>query len=218
MKFFILAAICLLALIPITIHADQTDTNCAVRHAFDHDGNVIGKFEYPCVTGGGCSDCTPPTIGKSYDQLQYWIEDGFTLNYKPTSVEYRFGQLSETINLNQTNVVMLKIYENGGPDNLANAEVAFGCSPDDWVSVCPMRVEWNRDHEGTVTTKTVGNITLHNTYDLAKSCDGYPGNQCTFLFFMFEIHEKPEGGKVMVQTFDHDKNSWHFVIDGIEIQ
>ena len=94
MKLLILAAICILALVPMTIHADQPPgTNCAVREAFDHDGNVVDIFEFPCRGIGGCTDCTPPSIGQSSFRLQWSVPNGLRFNFEPVPlVDYNITE------------------------------------------------------------------------------------------------------------------------------
>lgn len=217
MKIFILAAACILALVPISTYAEQADTNCAVRHAFDHDGNIIGKFEYPCVgNDSGCSDCTPPSIGKSSFEPQFTVPNGLRFNFEPVPlVDYNITDWEKEIKVGELNHVTLVVYENSGTQNLELVELNLNCNVDMSSSECPVALTWQRDFEGNVTAYTKGPVTLERTFDHVYWCDNDQNSQCTFVTFAFTVDEPfDDDTKMIVKLWDLSRNSWEYQFVG----
>ena len=75
---------------------------------------------------GGCSDCTPPTLGK--DKLGHLlVSDGITINgHSEDGGYYHTVYPMQYTTLGQENKIILKYYENSGPQNIKVVQLGIG--------------------------------------------------------------------------------------------
>ena len=88
----------------------------------------IEKVEIVITTnsGGGCDDCTPPTLGIN-SHGERLVDGGFSYNGKMVDAALfhtEFPLINATIG--EINVIKVKIYENGGIQNIQNIQFGLG--------------------------------------------------------------------------------------------
>ena len=107
--------------------------------------------------GGGCdSDCQSPTLGID-KKLNRIVENGFTYNGNPVNAELYFTPyplIKTTTGI--YNTAKLKIYDNGGPDNIRHVELAFGLAKGKTINERQASIFWDKHFDGTefVTVKS----------------------------------------------------------------
>ncbi len=91
------------------------DYNCIVDNSAD-----VGKG------GGGCSDCTPPTIGLN-SKGERKVDDGLVLNGESLQVEYfKTPMPMQYTEIGKENHLQVKVYENQGAYNIRMVQFAMG--------------------------------------------------------------------------------------------
>ena len=75
---------------------------------------------------GGCSDCTPPTIGMD-NKGKRLVDNGLVLNGKSLDVDYfKTHMPMQYTEIDKENHLQVKIYENQGPHNIKMIQFAMG--------------------------------------------------------------------------------------------
>jgi len=108
---------------------------------------IIHEEELEKPNGGGCSDCTPPTLGidsKGKNQ----VNNGVCKNDTCRDAGYFYTDFpSQRTLIYFPNTVSLTYYEDGGPSNIKLVQYAIGCpeigSP---ISECQVIVEVHLNH------------------------------------------------------------------------
>ena len=76
--------------------------------------------------GSGCNQCTSPTLGVNSNNLRL-VDNGFSYNDNPVDVNLYYTPYPlVTVEVGQENKVVLKIYENSGPENIEHIGIGFG--------------------------------------------------------------------------------------------
>ena len=78
-------------------------------------------------SGGGCSgDCAPPTMGQDNSGQDY-VKEGFSINDKAYEVTHFKQEIpTQTIIAGEPVEIILKIYENSGPQYLSHVGLLLG--------------------------------------------------------------------------------------------
>ncbi len=118
-------------------------------------------------SGGGCNDCTPPTLGLDKNMKRI-VDYGFSYNDNITQVEYwhtPFPLINATVG--DTNLVEIIIYENGGINNMER--VQFGLGAEDIgqsLSTLEVLVDVELETFGTLEDIEVKEITITDKNNL----------------------------------------------------
>ena len=208
----------------IAMGATQDDTgggNSGVMYLFYIEKIVITK------NGGGCDDCTPPTLGVNKYGIQM-VEGGFNYNGNIVDVKHFYTEFP-LINaiIGKLNSVQVKIYENGGIVN--NKWVQFGLgvkevrSP---VNDSEVIVLVNLHHNGTAVESIdivdkenlIENDSVFATVYPIK-CKILSNNEnCILVSLVYSYREAPRYNIMVVNTVDDKRNSWNFYFnDGIKV-
>jgi len=104
--------------------------------------------------GGGCSNCSPPTLGFDKQGINRLVDGGFTCQGQTADVEHFYTPFPLIqVGVGQKLSCSFKIYEDTGADNIRHFELAFGRTTGGSVSSADKKITWDRNHllEETVT-------------------------------------------------------------------
>ena len=201
----------------------------------DKDFNVIWTMHFsafgvslpsPSSSPGGsqCDDCTPPTLGRN-EGGDLVVAGGFTYNGREVNVETFFTAYPRIeTQVGSPNVAVVKIYENGGPDNIRHASLAFGLRSGEVISESTAAIEWDRDHAGAES------VTLFDPYNAIDGaslgvdaseteCAAGSSLQCLRLEFRHTFRAPLEYDIVGTNVWDADRNAWqNYFNHGIHIE
>jgi len=175
----------------------------------------------PSSGGNGCnSDCTPPTLG--IHNLNRIVSNGFSFNNNPADVDLFYTPYPLIItNVGQENIVVLKIFENGGIQNIEHVGLAFGLGQGQSFGESKATINLDRTFYGTEKTSLYD---PENVFDKVKivtsieSCS-ISGPLCLVVTIHFMFREELEFNMVGTEIWDSNKNSWqNYYNHGIEIE
>ena len=188
----------------------------------DADFNVIWTKHFsafgvsvpaPAPGGSRCDDCTPPTIGRDEGGALV-VAGGFEYNGRQVNVETFFTPYPRIeAAVGSPNVAALKIYENGGPDNVQHAALAFGLRSGQVISESVAVVSWDRGAGGD---HSVSLVDPHNAIDEATlrveasevQCADGSSLECLFLEFHHTFRAPLEFDIVGTDVWDTGRNAW----------
>jgi len=76
--------------------------------------------------GGGCNDCTPPTLGINSNGKRM-VDDGVQINGETIQVDYFYTEMPmQYTEIGKNNTLSFKIYENNGPHNIKHFQLGLG--------------------------------------------------------------------------------------------
>jgi len=173
--------------------------------------------------GGLCSgDCSKPTLGLD-SLMNRIIEKGFSYNGNAVDVEeYYTPYPLITTNIGQKNVALLKIYDNGGPENIRHVSLAFGLSKGGQsISESKAMIKWDKRFSGleTVTVKDPENALQDVSVETEiGDCSNIGKQQCLIVSIFHTFRQSLEFNIVGTDVWDSKRNSkTNFYNDGIEI-
>ena len=173
--------------------------------------NIILVFaDHPESSGaGGCSmDCTPPTLGKDSSGTIF-VEGGFTINEQTSDVAY-FDQVIQTQIVSENNPVeiILKVFENSGPDNLKHVELILGneyvFDSFVWTHLPSVEIGWDKAFNGTESVNVKDPDNLLADVDVNVEVDG----KITILKFKFTPTMQFDTSHIIVKMWDQNRSSW----------
>ena len=199
----------------------------------DKDFNIIWTMHFSAFgvslpspsssARSSCDDCTPPTLGRN-EGGDLVVAGGFTYNGREVNVETFFTAYPRIeTQVGSPNVAVVKIYENGGSDNIRHASLAFGLRSGEVISESTAAIEWNRNHAGAES------VTLFDPHDAIDSaslsvdsseteCAAGSSLQCLQLEFRHTFRAPLEYDIVGTNVWDADRNAWqNYFNHGIHI-
>ena len=193
------------------------DTNACVDEDSDSvwtgHFSLFGVSQPPPRGGSECDDCTPPTLG--YDQYGAKLVDaGFAYNGLASDVEYFFTPypLIES-EVGKENTVVLRIYENEGPQNVSHAALAFGLRSGEVISESRAVINYDISFDGTGAVSVIdpdGAIDLdalsaeHETVQCSTGSE----LQCLQITIRHTFRAPLEFDIVGTDVWDSQRNSW----------
>ena len=183
---------------------------------------VLHDEEDESTSGGGCNDCTPPTFGKNKNGILL-VSDGFIFNGNTTDVtDYHTEFPLITVITNQTNTVIVKMYENRGVNNIRLAQFGMGMpevrSP---LSDAQTLVEiWIVGAEIEKIKKENNNnnnlIDILNATTSIVDC-GYVGkDNCLQITLEYVYRDQPKYNIMAINAMDNSRNAQtNYMNDGI---
>jgi hypothetical protein len=203
----------------VAISAHQDDTggaNAGAIHLFYIERaqiTVINK------SGGGCNDCTPPTFGKNKNG-KLLVSDGFIFNGNATDVTgYHTDFPLITVVTNQTNTVIVKMYENNGVNNIRIAQFGMGMPEiGDPLNKAQILLEvWIVSTEIEKIKKIDKNnlVEILNVSTSVVNC-GYVSNNCLQVTVDYVYRDQPKYNTMAINAWDNYRNSaTNFINDGV---
>ena len=163
--------------------------------------------------GGGCTDCTPPTLGYDSKGIQL-VSDGFSYNGNPIDVEYFFTPYPlVTVEVGQENLATFKIYEDHGPDNIKHFSLAFGLRSGDIISQSKAMIELDIDFDGTKTItitdpeNALENDEVRAETDVVQCIEGSDA-ECLEVNIYHKFRAPLDFDIVGTDVWDRSRNAW----------
>lgn len=173
--------------------------------------------------GGFCNgDCTKPTLGLD-TLMNRIVEKGFLYNGHAVDVEEYYTPYPLIItNVGQKNVAILKIYENGGPENIRHVGLAFGLSKGGQsMSESKAIIKWDKTFSGleTITVKDPENALQDVSVKTEiGNCSQMGKPQCLIISIFHTFRQSLGFTIVGTDVWDSKRNSkTNFYNHGIEI-
>ena len=204
----------------VAISAHQDDTggaNAGAIHLFYIEKTsiiIINK------SGGGCNDCTPPTFGKN-KAGKFLVSDGFIFNGNATDVaDYHTEFPLITVITNQTNTVIVKMYENRGVNNIRLAQFGMGMPEiGDPLSNAQSLLEiWivGAEIEEVIKIDENNLVDILNATTSIVDC-GYVGTEnCLQITLEYVYRDQPKYNIMVINAMDNSRNAQtNYMNDGI---
>lgn len=171
--------------------------------------------------GGGCVNCTPPTLGLNSDYKRI-VEHGFSFNDNPVDVEYHYTPYPLiTAKVGEENKIVLKIFDDGGTQNIEHVGLAFGLGKDQFFSESKATINLDRTLDGKEETTTYDPENVLDNVKIVTSKDQCNINskiQCLKVTIHQTFRDVLEFNMVSTNVWDSKKNAWqNFYNHGIEI-
>ncbi len=171
--------------------------------------------------GGGCVNCTPPTLGLD-SQYKRIVTQGFSFNGNPVDVEYHYTPYPLiTANVGQENKIVLKIFDDGGTQNIEHISLAFGLGEGQFFSESKATITLDRTLDGR---EKISTFDPENIFDDVKvvtsktSCNNFSSIQCLEITIYQTFRESLEFNMVSTNVWDSKRNAWqNFYNHGVEI-
>lgn len=163
--------------------------------------------------GGGCSgDCTAPTMGEDNSGTRF-VAGGFGINGRFFDVGgFKQDVPPQGAELDRRSEITVRVYENGGPRNLAYVGLMLGVETrvinGIQVDEHPVRIEWTQAFDGSTSVEVgdkeglVGDVTV--SHDVVS--DG--AEELTEVRFGFVPLREFGADPVVVRVWDGDRNAW----------
>jgi len=172
---------------------------------------------------GGCSDCTPPTLGldKTYKRI---VDDGFSYNGNMVQVEKwytDFPLINATVGI--PNLVEIKVYENTGITNMKWVQFCLGAEERGQpLNSCEVLIEVHLYTNGTTTGVMVDDIVINDKENLIDNdtvtavsyvipCMEYGTEpNCVKVDLEYTYREETFNHMLIVNVLDKARNSQNF--------
>ena len=202
----------------------DTDANTATATTPGFSSFVLGVPSTTTTGGGGCRDCTPPTLGVDKDNRRM-VDDGLRYNDYVLDVDLYYTPFSkETVKVGQENLLELKIYENNGPQAIKHVGVSFGLSTGQSFHGGLAMIEWDRvfdeDPKITITDPEhqLDDVRVVEDENPVKCRDDSSSEQCMVLQIYHTFRESSDFGMFSTYIWDERRNGWqNYFNHGINI-
>jgi len=174
-------------------------------------------------TSSGCSgDCEPPTLGLSKN-LKRIVGGGFSYNQNPVDVDLYYTPYPLiTVSVGQLNEASLKIFDDGGPENIKHVGLAFGLNSGQSFSKSKATINLDRTNDGKETTSVYDPENVFDNVQISTSnvpCSQTISAQCLEVKIQHLFRESLNFNMVGTVVTDFQRNSWqNFYNHGIEIE
>ena len=172
-------------------------------------------------SGGGCSNCTPPTLGldSNYNRI---VEQGFSFNGNAIDVEQYYTPYPLiTANVGQENEIVLKIFDDGGTQNIEHVGLAFGLGKGQSFSESKATINLDRTPDGREKVSTFDPENVFDDVKIVTSkipCSNLSSAQCLKVTIYQTFREGLEFNMVSTNVWDSKNNAWqNFYNHGIEV-
>lgn len=177
--------------------------------------------------GGGCDDCTPPTLGvNSHGERQ--VDGGFSYNDKTVNAALfhtEFPLINATIG--EMNVVKIKVYENQGVQNIQNIQFGLGVQEvGKPLSLSEVIILVGLHHNGTAVEliditdneNLIENDSVTASVDTVKCKEESYNADCLLMDLQYSYREAPKYNVMLIVPMDDKRNAWNFYFnDGIRV-
>ena len=200
----------------------------AIVAAFDDNGvqvielNTVSSSSTSTeISGSGCADCTPPTLGVDHNSKRM-VTNGFSYNANPVDVSLYYTPYPLiTTNIGNNNTAEFKIYENSGVDKIRHFDFAFGLAKGQILSDSKARIEWDKKWDGTenITLIDPNNVLQNVTISTQTiSCQDTSNDSCLLLIVFHTFRAPLEFDIVATNVWDEKRNAWqNYYNHGIHI-
>ena len=178
----------------------------------------------PVRTSSECDDCTAPTLGLGDDGARI-VSGGFSYNGHAADVGSFFTDYPQiTAQVGVENTAVLKVYDEGGTDQVRHAAIAFGLRSGQSISESRAEIAWDRDHAGTETVTVTDPHNALESSDIAVSaseaqCRPGSTDKCLSVSITHSFRAPLDFDMVGTNVWDADRNGrQNYFNHGIHIE
>jgi hypothetical protein len=161
--------------------------------------------------GSGCNQCTPPTLGVGSNYIRL-VDNGFSYNDNPVDVNFYYTPYPlVTVKVGQENKVVLKVYENSGPENIEHVGIGFGLGHGESFSDSKATINVDRIITGQnlITTFDPENVFENiRVNSEIGNCGNSKDNQCMIFTIFHTFREPLNFNMVSTYVWDSYGNAW----------
>ncbi|MGY5149915.1 MAG: hypothetical protein ACW9W3_07610 [Candidatus Nitrosopumilus sp. bin_68KS] len=168
--------------------------------AYAHNGHNHGK-------GGGCTSCTPPTLGVD-GEGQRLVSGGITILDQTYDVEmFKQDLYPQILTVGEPAEIILKIYDDAGYAALKHVELSLGNEEKMISGVMvphsPVTIEWDRTFDGITT------VSEYNKQNLIKdvAVQVVDNSPVIGVKFTFTPTQEFNANTILVKTWDQERNA-----------
>jgi len=169
----------------------------------------------------GCHDCIDPTF--YYSQHKIIVKDGFRYNDYFTDVTDKHTATDLIIApTNHTNHIVLKVYDNGGTDNIKWIDVGFG-SPgvDHSFDLSEVIIETKFSDnliKSSIIKDKLNLIDFGNVTSQIVDCGYLQDAECIEITIPHTFRDSLSNNGLMIRATDYAGNEkYHFINDGVKV-
>jgi len=170
---------------------------------------------------GGSKPTTPPTLGLD-ENHQRIVDGGFSFNGNSVDVEEFYTPYPLiTTPIGQNNTVKLKIFEDGGLENIAHVGLSYGLGHGDTFNEGRATIEYDKTFDGIESVTifdpkhVIGSVNVTTT---TTDCSVHNKAKCLEITFDHIFRESLEYNMVATNIWDFDRNGWqNYFNHGIQI-
>lgn len=187
----------------------------------DSIASVISDSSDSSGGGSGCADCNPPTLGID-SNMKRMVKNGFSYNDNPVNVNLYYTPYPLVkVKVGQENKVVLKVYEDGGTQNIEHIGLGFGLAKGESFSDSKATINLDRTRDGIETVSTYDPEHVFDNIRIQSekgSCDGSIQTQC-MIFTIYHTFRSPlKFDMVSTYVWDFKGNAWqNYYNHGIHI-
>jgi hypothetical protein len=213
----------------------NVDTNRATAITPGFSTFVLGvenvSVESTKKSGGGCGDCTPPTLGFNDGNIRI-VDNGFSYNGKYIQVEkWHTPYPLITAQVGEMNTVEIIIYENGGINNMKLVQFGLGATEigeslndlevliEVWLETFGSTDEMGID-EIVINDKDnlIENSTVVAAADVVKCTAAAENEVCIKVTLQYSYRESTINNVMLVNVVDKPRNTQSFFFnEGIQV-
>jgi len=161
--------------------------------------------------GSGCNECTPPTLGVDSNSLRL-VDNGFSYNNNPVDVNLYYTPYPlVTVEVGEENNVVLKVYENSGPENIEHIGIGFGLGHGESFSESKATINVDQTPFGqyVVSTYDPENVfeNIRVNYEIGD-CGNSQKAQCMIFTIFHTFREPLNFNMVSTYVWDVNGNAW----------
>ena len=207
----------------ISASIDVASSGSGGRGTNTPDRPSLGASGESSLIGKGCrGDCTPPTLGV-FPEGKRIVDNGFSYNGNPVNVESFYTPYPLiTVNVGEENVTILKIYENGGPQNIKHVELAFGLGKGERIGDSKAKIELDIKFDGTETVtvfdpeKALQDVRVES--EVGGCGTSVVDAKCLIVTIYHTFRESLDFDMVGTYVWDFRRNGWqNYYNHGIHI-
>jgi hypothetical protein len=181
-------------------------------------------IDNPTSSGDGnrwCTICIPPTLGVD-ERNRRLVSEGFSYNNQPVDVELFYTSYPLiTVNVGQENKVVLKIYENEGPQNIQHVELGFGLARGQILSESKASIllDIDYDEKQTVSKYDPENVLQDIRVETEiNKCSNTAQYECLIVTIYHTFRAPLDFNMVATNVWDFNRNAWqNYYNDGVQV-
>jgi len=168
-----------------------------------------------------CGDCIPPTFGLNYNNFLL-VTEGFSFNEVAIDVEYFHTPYPLiTVITNQTNTLIVKVYENNGLNNIQLVQFGLGMpeigsSLHDAQTLVEVWLD-NTEIEKIIKWDNNNLVSIQNVTTSIVDCGGTT-QECLSVEMQYVYLDAPKYNIMAINAVDFNRNTWtNFMNEGVNV-
>ena len=174
--------------------------------------------------GGGCDNCTPPTLGIDSTGLRR-VSNGFSYNGDTIDAEYYYTPMPLiTVETGIENVAVIRVFEDSGPHNIRHVGIGFGLSRGQHFAESQAEIRVSLPFDGSGPTPSlddpenaIDDASLRVYSEIGECMEGSAA-RCLAVTIHHTFRAPLEFDVVSTVVWDDRRNSWqNFFNHGVHV-